>query len=59
MALQNEKRKDRFWRNNMYTALPFILLLALIFWGLSKTTEKVLAIRQDERDAGKKPNVYL
>lgn len=43
----------------MFTTLPFILLIALIFWGLSKTTEKVLTIRQSERDAGKEPTVYL
>jgi hypothetical protein len=43
----------------MYTALPFILLLAIIFWGLSKTTEKVLAIRQSQREEGKEPSVYL
>lgn len=43
----------------MITALPFILPIALILWALSRTTEKVLSIRQSERDAGKKPSVYL
>jgi hypothetical protein len=43
----------------MYTILPFILLIAFILWALSKTTEKVLAIRQSQREEGKKPSVYL
>jgi len=43
----------------MYTALLFILPTALILWALSKTTERVLAIRQSEREDGKEPSVYL
>ncbi len=43
----------------MYTALLFILPIALILWALSKTTEKVLAIRQSEREEGREPSVYL
>lgn len=43
----------------MYTALFFILPVAFILWALSKTTEKVLAIRQSEREEGKEPSVYL
>lgn len=43
----------------MYTALLFILPIALILWALSKTTEKVLAIRQGQREEGKEPFVYL
>ena len=43
----------------MYTALLFILPIAFILWALSRTTEKVLAIRQSEREQGKEPSVYL
>lgn len=43
----------------MYTAILFILPLAFILWALSKTTERVLAIRQSEREEGKEPSVYL
>ena len=43
----------------MYTALLFILPIAFILWALSKTTEKVLAIRQSEREQGREPSVYL
>ena len=43
----------------MYTALLFIIPTALILWALSSTTEKVLAIRQSERERGKEPSVYL
>jgi len=43
----------------MYTALLFILPLAFILWALSKTTEKVLSIRQGQREEGKEPSVYL
>jgi hypothetical protein len=43
----------------MYTALFFILPIAFILWALSKTTEKVLAIRQSQREHGKEPFVYL
>lgn len=43
----------------MYTAILYILPIAIILWALSKTTEKVLAIRQSEREEGKEPSVYL
>lgn len=43
----------------MYTTILFILPIAIILWALSKTTEKVLAIRESEREAGKEPAVYL
>ena len=43
----------------MYTALLFILVIAFILWALSKTTEKVLEIRQGQREEGKRPSVYL
>jgi hypothetical protein len=43
----------------MYTALLFTLLIAFILWGLSKTTENVLAIRQTQREQGKKPIIFL
>jgi hypothetical protein len=42
----------------MYTALLFILI-GIVLYGLIKTTEKVLAIRQGQREKGKKPIVYL
>jgi hypothetical protein len=43
----------------MYTVLLFILPIAFILWALSKTTEKVLEIRQGQREEGKEPFVYL
>jgi len=43
----------------MYTIILFTLPVVFILWALSRTTEKVLAIRQSERDKGKKPSVYL
>lgn len=43
----------------MYTALLFILIIGVVLYSLSKTTEKVLAIRQSQREKGKKPIVYL
>jgi len=42
----------------MYTAL-FFILIGIVLYGLLKTTEKVLAIRQSQREKGKKPIVYL
>jgi hypothetical protein len=43
----------------MFTIISFILLLAVTFWALTRTTEKVLAIRQSQREKGEKPIVYL
>jgi hypothetical protein len=43
----------------MYTSLLFILTIGVILYGLSKTTEKLLAIRHRQREEGKKPIVYL
>ena len=43
----------------MFTTISFSLFIALIFWSLIKTTEKVLAVRQSRRDKGEKPTVYL
>jgi hypothetical protein len=43
----------------MFTIISITLLLALILWALTRTTEKVLAIRQSQRDKGEKPIVYL
>ncbi|GEM_PF-1821855 len=43
----------------MFTTFLFTLALAFILWGLSRTTEKVLAIRQSQREQGKKPSMYL
>jgi hypothetical protein len=43
----------------MYTALLFVLPITFILWALSRTTEKVLAIRQSEREEGREPSVYL
>jgi uncharacterized membrane protein len=42
----------------MYTAL-FFILIGVVLYGLLKTTEKVLAIRQSQREKGKKPIVFL
>ena len=42
----------------MYTALLFTVI-GVVLYGLLKTTEKVLAIRQSQREKGKKPIVYL
>ncbi len=43
----------------MYITILFLLPIVFILWALSKTTEKVLAIRHREREAGKEPFVYL
>ncbi|HSG41728.1 MAG TPA: hypothetical protein VLA72_01115 [Anaerolineales bacterium] len=43
----------------MLNIISFILLIALIFWALIRTTEKVLAVRQSRREKGEKPTVYL
>lgn len=43
----------------MNTTILVILPIVIVLWALSKTTEKVLAIRQSEREAGKEPAVYL
>jgi len=44
---------------SMFTTISLILLIALVFWALTRTTEKVLATRQSRRDKGEKPTVYL
>lgn len=43
----------------MNTIIPIILLIVFLLWALSRITEKVLDIRQGERDAGKETSVYL
>ena len=43
----------------MYTTLLFILTIGAILYALSRTTEKVLAIRQSQREKGQKPIVFL
>ncbi len=43
----------------MYTGLFLIIAIAAVLYGLVNSTEKVLAIRQQQREEGKKPNVYL
>ena len=43
----------------MFSTIFSILLFALIFWALTRTTEKVLEIRQGRREKGEKPIVYL
>lgn len=58
-SYQNRKRTTCFMEFNMFTTISFILLIALVFWALTRTTEKVLAIRQSRRDKGEKPTVYL
>ena len=43
----------------MVTTLFFVIAIAAVLYGLVNSTEKVLTIRQQQRDEGKKPNVYL
>ena len=43
----------------MITELLFFLGFVLILMGLVKSTETVLAVRQRQREEGKKPIVYL
>ncbi|HMD81245.1 MAG TPA: hypothetical protein VKE92_08050 [Anaerolineales bacterium] len=43
----------------MYTGLFFVIAIAAVLYGLVNSTEKVLAIRHQQREEGKKPNVYL
>ena len=43
----------------MYTGLFLVIAIAAVLYGLVNSTEKVLAIRQKQREEGKKPNVYL
>lgn len=43
----------------MFTSLLFILTIGAILYALSRTTEKVLAIRQRQREKGQKPIVFL
>jgi hypothetical protein len=43
----------------MYSALIVLSILALIVFGLYKSTENLLAIRQELRDQGEDPNIYL
>jgi hypothetical protein len=59
VVLYIEKRLDSLEEIDMFTTILFTLLLALVFWALVRTTEKVLAIRQSKREKGEKPIVYL
>jgi len=43
----------------MFISLFFTVAIAVILYGLVNSTEKVLAIRQKQREQGRKPNVYL
>ena len=43
----------------MYSGFLITLIVALVFLGLCKSTENVLAIRQKRRDRGDDPSVYL
>lgn len=43
----------------MYSALIVTAVLTLIVLGLYKSTEHLLAIRQELRDQGEDPNIYL
>jgi hypothetical protein len=43
----------------MYTGLLLVIVIVAILYGLVNSTEKVLTIRQKQREEGKKPNVYL
>ena len=39
--------------------LEIVLLVALILFGLTKTTDNVLAFRQRQRDEGKENKLFL
>jgi ABC-type nitrate/sulfonate/bicarbonate transport system permease component len=52
-------RSNAAWRNKMFTGLFFMIVIAVVLYGLVNSTEKVLAIRHQQREDGKKPNVYL
>jgi len=43
----------------MYGALIVTAIITLIVLGLYKSTENLLAIRQELRDQGEDPNIYL
>jgi len=43
----------------MYTGLFLMIAIAAVLYGLVNSTEQVLTIRQQQREEGKKPNVYL
>lgn len=43
----------------MFISLLFVIAIAIILYGLVNSTEEVLAIRQRQREEGKKPIVYL
>jgi hypothetical protein len=43
----------------MFIGLFFMIVIAVILYGLVNSTEKVLGIRHQQREDGKKPNVYL
>ena len=43
----------------MVSALIVTAILALLVLGLYKSTENLLAIRQELRDQGEDPNIYL
>lgn len=43
----------------MYTGLFFVVVVAIVLYGLVNSTEKVLTIRHQQREEGKEPNVYL
>ena len=43
----------------MYTGLFFVIAIAIVLYGLVNSTEKVLDIRHQQWEEGKKPNVYL
>jgi hypothetical protein len=47
------------WRHKMFTGLFFMIVIAVVLYGLVNSTEKVLAIRHQQREDGKKPNVNL
>jgi uncharacterized membrane protein YesL len=43
----------------MDAALTLIILIGLILFGLARSTESVLEIRQRRREQGDDPKVYL
>lgn len=43
----------------MYTGLYFVIVIGAVLYELVNSTEKVLAMHHQQREEGKKPNVYL
>jgi hypothetical protein len=59
VAPNSKRAGNPRWRNKMFTGLFFVIAIAIVLYGLVNSTEKVLDIRHQQREEGKKPNVYL